>query len=82
MNILTVILALFVFAIVMGLMAIGVMFRGKCLRGSCGGEGAVGPDGELLTCDTCPRRKEREHEATGENHAHAADAGRPELSSH
>lgn len=44
-------------AIVMAIMAVGVMVNGRCLRGSCGGADAVGPDGEPLTCATCPRRK-------------------------
>lgn len=38
-------------------MAVGTMFSGKCLRGSCGGPEAVGPDGESLSCATCPNRK-------------------------
>ncbi len=64
----TVILSIVVIATVMLGLAIGVMFRGRCLRGTCGGEGVIGPNGEILTCDTCPRRKEieeqlrREHE--------------------
>jgi hypothetical protein len=37
-------------------MAIGVMFRRPCLRGSCGGSAVVAPDGEKLSCDTCPNR--------------------------
>jgi hypothetical protein len=37
-------------------MAIGVIFRRPCLRGSCGGSAVVGPDGEKLSCDDCPRR--------------------------
>ncbi|MCC6489601.1 MAG: (Na+)-NQR maturation NqrM [Candidatus Hydrogenedentes bacterium] len=62
MGLLTVVLTVVIVAATMLIMAVGVMFRGKCLRGSCGGEDAVGPDGEILTCDTCPRRKERERE--------------------
>lgn len=38
-------------------MALGVMFRRPCLRGSCGGREARGPDGESLSCATCPNRK-------------------------
>lgn len=38
-------------------MAIGVMFRRPCLRGSCGGSAVVGPDGEKLSCGSCPNRK-------------------------
>ncbi len=39
-------------------MAVGVLLSNRCLRGSCGGEAALGPDGESLTCETCPMRKE------------------------
>lgn len=56
-------LTLAVFATAMLIMALGVIFSGRCLRGSCGGPNAFGPDGEPLTCDTCPRRKELEREA-------------------
>jgi len=38
-------------------MAIGVMFRRPCLRGSCGGPAVIGPDGEELSCRTCPNRR-------------------------
>jgi hypothetical protein len=41
----------------MALMAVGVIFGNRCLRGSCGGPDVVGPDGESLSCDTCPHRK-------------------------
>lgn len=58
----TVILSIVIVAIVMLLLGIGVMFRGRCLRGTCGGEGVIGPNGEVLTCDTCPKRKEIEEE--------------------
>lgn len=37
-------------------MAIGVMFRRPCLRGSCGGPAVIGPDGEKLSCSSCPNR--------------------------
>ena len=39
-------------------MAVGVLFSNRCLRGSCGGEAALGPDGDSLSCETCPMRKE------------------------
>ena len=52
------------FLVVLGLlglgvvaMAIGVIFRRPCLRGSCGGRPVTGPDGEALSCATCPNRK-------------------------
>ena len=53
-------LAFFFFAVIIAAMAVGVIFRGKCIRGSCGGQAMFGPDGELLNCDTCPVRRERE----------------------
>ena len=49
-----------VVAVLLGLgvaaIAVGAMFSGKCLRGSCGGPSAVGPDGESLSCASCPNR--------------------------
>ena len=53
-----------VFAAAMLIMSVGVIFSGRCLRGSCGGPDVLGPDGEPLSCATCPRRKERD-EADG-----------------
>jgi hypothetical protein len=38
-------------------MAVGVMFRRPCLRGSCGGPAVLAPDGQKLSCATCPNRK-------------------------
>ncbi len=66
MSFLVVMLFAFLFfgAIVVA-MAIGVIFRGKCIRGSCGGEAMIGPDGDLLNCDTCPVRKDRERLSRG-----------------
>lgn len=51
-----------VFALAMGAMAIGaILTRGKrCIRGTCGGDTVVGPGGEDLLCDSCPKRKNRE----------------------
>ena len=47
-------------AVLLGLavagMAIGVMFRRPCLRGSCGGPAVLGPDGQKISCDSCPNR--------------------------
>lgn len=40
----------------MAIMAVGVVFGDRCLRGSCGGSEVLGPDGESLTCATCPHR--------------------------
>ncbi len=47
-----------IISLAMLVMAVGVLFSGRCLRGSCGGEAAVGPDGDSLSCETCPVRKE------------------------
>jgi len=44
-------------------MAVGVIFKRPCLRGSCGGPEAFGPQGEKLSCATCPNRKTRPHSA-------------------
>ncbi len=41
-------------------MAVGVIFRRPCLRGSCGGPAVAGPDGESLSCATCPKRRRSE----------------------
>lgn len=56
----TLLLTLAIFAFVMLIMAIGVIMRRPCLRGSCGGPEVLSPDGEPLTCATCPNRKQRE----------------------
>jgi hypothetical protein len=40
-------------------MAVGVLLGNRCLRGSCGVDDLRGPDGEPLSCEACPRRKER-----------------------
>lgn len=47
----------------MGLMAVGVLFSNRCLRGSCGGTEIFGPDGESLTCATCPNRQQQPESA-------------------
>lgn len=51
-----------VMALAMAGMAVGVIFSNKCLRGSCGGPEVLGPDGQSLSCDTCPL-KEKPQEA-------------------
>ncbi len=56
-----------VFAFVVLIMSIGVIFSGRCIRGSCGGKEIIGPDGELLNCDACPVRKEREARRHGQS---------------
>lgn len=52
-----VLLVAVIMGIAMTLMAVGVIFGNRCLRGSCGGPDVVGPDGESLSCTTCPHRK-------------------------
>ena len=47
-----------IIGLVMLIMAVGVVFGNRCLRGSCGGPDVLGPDGEPLACETCPRRRE------------------------
>ena len=56
-------LTLAIFAIAMTVMSVGVIFSGRCLRGSCGGAEVLGPDGNPLSCATCPKRKKREGDA-------------------
>lgn len=55
-------------AVVIGLamlgMAIGVLLSNRCLRGSCGGPDVIGPNGQSLTCATCPNRDRPTEEET------------------
>lgn len=44
------------FGLAMFVMALGVIFGRRCLRGSCGGPEVLGPDGESMSCPTCPNR--------------------------
>ena len=56
----------------MAMMAVGVVFSGRCLRGSCGGAITYGPDGEPLTCATCPNKdKHRTGDGECENNEDA-----------
>jgi hypothetical protein len=48
---------LIAFGVAVAAMALGAKLTGRCLRGSCGGPAAHGPDGEPLSCATCPNRK-------------------------
>jgi hypothetical protein len=52
-------LALAIICVTLLAMAVGVMFKRPCLRGSCGGSPPLGPDGQALSCATCPNRKRR-----------------------
>jgi hypothetical protein len=52
-----VLLTILVIGLAMLAMAVGAMFSNRCLRGSCGGPDVLGPDGEPLTCETCPLRE-------------------------
>jgi len=51
-------IAVVLIALAMLAMSVGVLLDGRCLRGSCGGPEALGPGGESLLCDDCPKRKE------------------------
>lgn len=52
-----ILISIVAFALIMLAMAVGVIFRRPCLRGSCGGPDVLGPNGESLSCATCPNRK-------------------------
>ena len=65
-------LTLFAFLVIMLIMAVGVIFKRPCLRGSCGGPEVLGPDGESVSCATCPNKKKRQRQA-------AASGGLPVL---
>lgn len=54
-----VLLTVTVFVVAVLAMVGGTLLSGRCLRGSCGGPEALGPDGEPLSCATCPNRKRR-----------------------
>jgi hypothetical protein len=55
-----ILLSIAVVAIVMLAMAVGAIFSNRCLRGSCGGPDVLGPNGESLSCETCPLRKRQQ----------------------
>lgn len=50
-----VLITLIVFGIAIVAMLVGQRLTGRCLRGSCGGP-IVGPDGEEISCEGCPRK--------------------------
>jgi len=51
-----IVLSVLVIGIAMLGMSIGVLLSNRCLRGSCGGPDVIGPNGESLSCSTCPNR--------------------------
>ena len=55
-----ILLSIVIFAIAMLIMAVGVIFKRPCLRGSCGGPEILAPNGESLSCATCPNRDKHE----------------------
>ena len=57
-----ILLTVVAFALIMTAMAVGVIFSNRCLHGSCGGPDVKGPDGESLTCATCPNRQREDDE--------------------
>ncbi|MDP7638451.1 MAG: hypothetical protein QGG73_01865 [Candidatus Hydrogenedentes bacterium] len=63
------------FGFVVLIMAVGVIFKGHCIRGSCGGEDIIDANGDLLNCDTCPARKERERRMRAVVERLAANSG-------
>jgi hypothetical protein len=47
-------------------MAIGTIFSKRCLQGgTCGSRVVRGPDGESLSCASCPNRKARTEPPAG-----------------
>ncbi|MEX2300220.1 MAG: hypothetical protein WD733_04740 [Bryobacterales bacterium] len=47
-------------ALIMLAMSVGVVLKGRCLRGSCGGPEILDPNGDPLSCATCPNRNKAE----------------------
>lgn len=54
-----ILLTLSIFAIAMVGMAAGLLVSGRLLRGSCGGEQVLGPDGNPLSCGSCPKKEQQ-----------------------
>lgn len=50
-------LTLLLFGLAMLGMSVGVLLSGKRLRGSCGGVDVVAPDGDVLSCGSCPKKE-------------------------
>ena len=55
----TIVLSIIFVAAAMLLMAVGVLIRGKSFKASCGGHGAIGPDGDLHNCGRCGCDRDR-----------------------
>jgi len=71
------VLALAAIGIAVAAMAVGVMFKRPCLRGSCGGAALLGPDGNKLSCATCPNRKRQPPRAEPAAQGSRGEAQRP-----
>ncbi|MEP0202616.1 MAG: (Na+)-NQR maturation NqrM [Halioglobus sp.] len=54
------IITLFVFALVLAIMAVGVIMGGEPIKGSCGGMGALGIDQACDICGGDPQRCDEE----------------------
>jgi hypothetical protein len=57
-----ILLSIVVVGLAMLAMAVGAIFSNRCLRGSCGGPEVLGPGGESLSCNGCPKGKGRRAE--------------------
>ena len=53
-----VVITVTVFAVVMLAMAVGVIMKRPCLRGSCSGPEVLDSEGDPVSCEACPRRRE------------------------
>jgi len=51
-----ILLSILIFGLAMLIMAVGIIFKRPCLRGSCGGPEMFAPNGDSLSCATCPNR--------------------------
>jgi hypothetical protein len=60
-----IVIAAALIALVMLAMAVGVVFKNRCLRGSCGGPEILDPNGDPLSCATCPNRNKQQTELPG-----------------
>ncbi len=58
-----VIISIAAVAVAMLIMAVGVIVKGRCLRGSCGGPKVMGPDGQVIGCESCDRNQGSERHA-------------------